>query len=96
MNQCRVAGYANRFHIRRRGAGFLKRRPEPVQKLRTNTGTQRLRLPGNTVANLFFGVRVKWQHLLENNAESAPFQRYEFWYQWVDWIAGLRRTLRCV
>ena len=54
---------------------------------------QRLRLPGNTVANLFFGVRVKWQHLLENNAESAPFQRYEFWYQWVDWIAGLRRTL---
>lgn len=54
---------------------------------------QRLRLSPNIVANLFFGVRLKWLHLLENDAHDTPFQRYDFWYQWTDWISGFRRTL---
>ncbi len=54
---------------------------------------QRLRLSPNTLANLFFGVHLKWRHLLKSDCPDTAFQRCNFWYQWIDWIANLRRTL---
>ena len=54
---------------------------------------QHLRLPPDTVGNLFFGVRLKWRHVLRGSSDETPFRKFDYWYQWADWIANLRRTL---
>jgi two-component system response regulator YesN len=53
---------------------------------------QGLRLSPHMVADLCFSVRMKWSHLILDDIDM-PFVQHKSWYQWTDWLAGLRRVL---